>query len=128
MPTILDMAGIAHPEQYEGRKVRPMQGGSVLDLFAGSAELTLRGSESRRLRALRLEGFLRWRLEDPVDATPVRYGANGNYSTSRKTLRRLDDLSREYPEKVEEMVALWEQYKKDNGVLDIALDLAGKIK
>jgi len=39
-----------------------------------------------------------------------------------------NDLSSEHPEKVEEMVLLWEQYKKDNGVLDIALNLADKIK
>ncbi|MCK5573357.1 MAG: hypothetical protein KAJ12_11385, partial [Bacteroidetes bacterium] len=35
------------------------------------------------------------------------------------------DLSKIYPEKREEMVALWEKYKKENGVLDISLDLSG---
>ena len=34
----------------------------------------------------------------------------------------IDDLSSEYPEKVEEMVALWEQYSEDNSVLDISYD------
>ncbi|MBW1860210.1 MAG: hypothetical protein JRI70_09115 [Deltaproteobacteria bacterium] len=40
----------------------------------------------------------------------------------------MNDLSSEYPEKIKEMVALWEQYKKDNGVLDISLDLSEKVK
>ena len=35
------------------------------------------------------------------------------------------DLSKEHPGKVEEMVALWEQYREDNGVLDISYDLSG---
>ena len=30
----------------------------------------------------------------------------------------------EYPEKVEDMVKKWEQYKEDNTVLDISLDLS----
>jgi arylsulfatase len=35
----------------------------------------------------------------------------------------MNDLSGDNPEKLAEMVALWEQYKEDNGVLDAALDL-----
>jgi len=31
----------------------------------------------------------------------------------------LHDLSAEQPGKLEEMVALWNEYKKDNGVLDV---------
>lgn len=40
----------------------------------------------------------------------------------------INDLSSEYPQKVEKMVALWEQYKEDNSVLDISLDLADRVK
>ena len=36
----------------------------------------------------------------------------------------MHDLSSEYPEKVDEMVKRWEQYKEDNIVLDAALDLS----
>jgi hypothetical protein len=32
-------------------------------------------------------------------------------------------LSGDYPDKLAEMIALWERYKEDNGVLDVALDL-----
>lgn len=39
----------------------------------------------------------------------------------------LNDLSKQYPDKRKAMVAQWEQYKKDNGVLDISLDLSGKV-
>jgi hypothetical protein len=34
----------------------------------------------------------------------------------------------QHPEKLKEMVARWEQYKRDNGVLDISLDLSDKVE
>jgi arylsulfatase A-like enzyme len=37
MPTLLDLAEVDHPKQFNGRKVRPMQGKSVLDLFQGKS-------------------------------------------------------------------------------------------
>ena len=40
----------------------------------------------------------------------------------------LVDLAEKHPERLEEMVALWEQYKRDNGVLDISLDLSEMVK
>jgi arylsulfatase len=40
----------------------------------------------------------------------------------------LADLSAQHPEKLKEMIVLWEQYKTDNGVLDISLDLSDKVK
>jgi len=38
----------------------------------------------------------------------------------------LNDLSKQYPDKRKDMVALWEQYKLDNEVLDISFDLSGE--
>ncbi len=39
----------------------------------------------------------------------------------------MNDLIGEYPDKLAEIIALWERYKQDNCVLDIALDLAEKV-
>ncbi len=35
-----------------------------------------------------------------------------------------NDLSSKYPTKVEDMIKKWEQYKEDNAVLDISLDMS----
>jgi len=35
MPTVLDAAGLEHPQEIDGRRVAPLHGTSVLDLFAG---------------------------------------------------------------------------------------------
>ena len=40
----------------------------------------------------------------------------------------LIDLGAQYPEKLKDMIVLWEQYAKDNGVLDISLDLSDNIE
>jgi arylsulfatase len=37
----------------------------------------------------------------------------------------LVDLNEQHPEQLKDMIAQWEQYKKDNGVLDISIDLPG---
>jgi arylsulfatase len=44
MPTLLDVAGAAKPDAIDGRKVLPMQGQSVLDLFAGKSETAYAGA------------------------------------------------------------------------------------
>jgi arylsulfatase len=36
----------------------------------------------------------------------------------------MNDLSGKHPDRLKKMIALWEQYKEDNGVLDISLDLS----
>jgi hypothetical protein len=38
----------------------------------------------------------------------------------------LNDLSMQQPAKRKDMIALWVQYKLENGVLDISMDLSGK--
>jgi arylsulfatase A-like enzyme len=35
-----------------------------------------------------------------------------------------NDLSREHPDRTDSMIALWEQYKAENGVLDISYDVS----
>ena len=37
----------------------------------------------------------------------------------------LNDLSKQHPGKLKEMVELWEQYKRENKVLDISMDMSG---
>ena len=40
----------------------------------------------------------------------------------------INDLSEKHPGKLKELAARWEQYKTDNGVLDISIDLSDKVK
>ncbi len=40
----------------------------------------------------------------------------------------LKDLSKSLPDKLKELIALWDKYKEENGVLDISVDLSENVK
>jgi arylsulfatase len=123
-PTILGLAGAGHAETFEGRVVKPMQGHSVLDLFEGrvttaSPEISRVGYELFGLKAYFVgEWKILWMPK------PFGSGKWELFDVS-KDPGEMNDLSQTYPEKTKEMIALWEKYKEENGVLDISLDLSG---
>ncbi len=122
MPTILEIAGIEHPREINGHRVVPMHGVSVLDLFAGnvevpSAEVSQVGYELFGLRAF-FDGD--WKI---LWMPPPFGPGEWELFDLRRDPAEMNDLSGDYPDKLAEMIALWERYKEDNGVLDVALDL-----
>ena len=124
MPSILDFAHVAHTEDFEGRKVRPLQGQSVLDLFAGGVESPYEGASRVGYEFFGQKAYISgdWKV---LNMSPPFGTGNWELFSLRNDPGELNDRSHELPEKVVEMIALWEQYAEDNGVLDIALDLSG---
>jgi arylsulfatase len=124
MPTILEMAGIEHSETINGRKVRPMQGRSVLDLLEGKVNSPYKKANQVGYELFGLKAYFvgDWKIL----WMPHPFG-KGEWElfNLKDDPAEMNDLSKEYPEKLKEMVSLWEQYKKDNKVLDISLDLSG---
>jgi arylsulfatase len=125
MTTLLNLAGVAHTEMFNGRKVRPMQGRSVLELLERKettphAEADKVGYELFGLKAF-FDGD--WKIL----WMPKPFG-KGDWElfNLKHDPGELDDLSKLYPDRCKDMIALWEQYKIDNGVLDISMDLSGK--
>ena len=127
MPTILEVADVSYTEEFQGRTVRPMQGNSVLDFLSGEAETPYPDAGRVGYELFGLKAFFdgNWKiLQMP------RPFASGDWElyNLKQDPGETNDLSSEYPQKREEMIALWEQYKKDNTVLDIALDLSGAVE
>jgi len=127
MPTILDLAGLEHPQEIGDRQVILPQGTSVLDLFTGEvetspAEVSQVGYELFGLKAYYVGDWkILW--------MPPPFGpGEWELFNLREDPAEMNDLNGEYPEKFAEMIALWESYKEDNGVLDVALDLAEKVQ
>jgi len=124
MPTILDLADVEPGKQFEGRKVMSMQGRSVLDLFEGKvatpyAEASQVGYELFGMKAYFVGDWkILW--------MPKPFG-QGEWELFdlKQDPGELNDLGKQHPEKLIEMIALWEQYKTENKVLDISLDLFG---
>ena len=116
MPTLLDYAGIKHPETYKGRKVERMRGKSLKGLLSGSVasvygEDDLVGGEMQNGKWMR-QGNLK------AVSVPPPYGTGEWYlynvvADPGETM----DLAAEQPEKLKELQAAWESYAKDVGVV-----------
>ena len=118
MPTLLDVAGAAKPDAIDGREVLPMQGQSVLDLFAGKSEKSYAGASRVGYELFSFKAFIDGNWKIVWMPKPLGTGEWELFDLSNDPAE-LHDLSNEQPETLREMVALWNQYKKDNGVLDI---------
>ncbi len=115
-PTFLAVAGAEYPSRYEGRDVVPMRGRSMVPLFAGHRD-AIRGDdepigwEFLGWRALRMGrwkatwisapfGVSDWELFDlAIDPGEAR------------------DIADQHPEVMQRLVALWEAYAEDVGVV-----------
>ena len=123
MPTILEAAGVAQPGDIAGREVRPLQGGSVLDLFAGKTQTAYAGADYVGYELFGLKAYFAgdWKIL----WMPKPFGT-GEWAlfNLKEDPAEMNDLSEKHLDRLEDMIARWEQYKKDNGVLDISLDLS----
>lgn len=117
MPTLLELAGVKHPgATYKGRETVPMKGVSMMPMLRGKAERThdpdyVMGWELFGKRAVRSGD---WK----IIYEPATYWA-GRWELYNLAADPAEqhDLAQVAPAKLKEMVALWEQYARDNGVI-----------
>ena len=114
-PTFLELAGVDHPSSWQGRPVAPLRGRSLVPLLAG--EFRARkgphewlGFELGGEKALRRGD---WKLVK----MPVPFGS-GDWRLYRidRDPAELYDRAEKKADRKEELVALWEQYARENGV------------
>ena len=120
MPTILDAADVAQPkQQFAGRRVQPIQGTSVLPLLEGretetGSNVSEVGYELFGNKAFFADGWKILWMPTP----------NGTGEWELFDLKQdpgeLSDLGKRHPQKLKELVVRWDQYRKDNGVLDLS--------
>jgi arylsulfatase len=127
MPTILDIADVSHSKEFEGRSVLPLQGQSLLTFLTGETDIPYSGADRVGYELFGLKAFIDgdWKI-----LRMPRPFASGEWElyNLKQDPGEIEDLSSEYSEKVEEMVALWEQYKEDNMILDISYDLSDAVE
>lgn len=120
MPTILDLAGIAHPADqgslYNGREVLPMQGKSMWPLLSGEAP-SVHGSEP--VMGWELFGRRAIRKGDwKLTWTTAPYGPSSwELFNLREDPGEIYDVSDQYPELKDELLTLWDEYVAANGVV-----------
>ena len=109
MPTFLDAAGIAHPTEYNGQTVTPLEGESFLPLLQGS-NWSRQGHiywEHEGNRAVRLG---QWKLVS-------KHGGQWELYDMQEDRTELNDLSAKNRPKVEEFAGLYHSWADRVGVL-----------
>jgi arylsulfatase len=123
MPTLLDAAGIPPALEIDEREVLPMHGKSVLDLFAGQSQTAYAGADEVGYELFGLKAYFTgdWKIL----WMPQPFGT-GEWElfNLKEDPAEMNDLSASYPDRLTAMIAGWEQYRSDNGVLDISFDLS----
>lgn len=126
MPTLLELSGLSHPgNQYKGREIESLQGASMLPMLRGEAEPN---HPADKIIAWELFGktALRqgnWKIvqEPPGDFWSPRNPLGENYKWLLFNLAEdpteLVDLSAERPDKLKDMLVLWDVYAAENNVI-----------
>jgi arylsulfatase len=116
MPTLLEIAGASYPKTWEGRELPALMGKSWGPVLAGQAESPRTDQDSLGWelfgnRAVRQgEWKLRW------EYTPLGKGDWELFNLAADPAER-KDLAAERPDKVQELVSLWESYVRTNHVI-----------
>jgi arylsulfatase len=129
VPTILEYAGLGHPETYSGRPVMPLRGKSwksfldQLDRISRSSpihdESYVAGFEVAGSGALRRGD---WKITYvPKPKGPQRWELFNIKNDPGET----NDLAESRPELMTEMLKLWEEYKVEVGVVGLAGEFPG---
>ncbi len=116
MPTLLEIAGAGYPKTYEGRELPALMGKSWGPVLAGQAdsprtEQDYLGWEIFGNRAVRQGNWkLRWEYK------PLGKGDWELFNLAADPAER-KDLAAERPDKVKELVVLWDSYVRANKVV-----------
>lgn len=117
LPTALELAGVEHPgTRYRDRDIAPLQGRSMVPYLMGKADRihpagTAIGFELFGQRALRQDD---WKIA--WISKPNGTGRWELYDLARDPGER-KDLSQAQPERFRALLAQWDRYVADNGVI-----------
>jgi arylsulfatase A-like enzyme len=126
VPTLLDLAGTDHPgSQYKGRTVFEPQGASMLPMLLGQTDSVHAANDVMGWELFGKTGIRQgdWKIIQEPDAEfwTTRNPLAEDYPWQLYNLAddptELRDLATIYPDKLQEMISLWEKYARENGVI-----------
>ncbi|MDV7145627.1 sulfatase-like hydrolase/transferase [Tropicimonas sp. TH_r6] len=121
MPTMLDMAGIAHPETFNGTPVERMLGKSLAGLLAGEEE-EIYGPEEFVGGELLNGKWMRQGAMKAVSVVPPYGDGAWRLFDIEADPGETTDLSVEQPEILRDLVQAWDDYAEKVGVILMQTD------
>jgi len=116
MPTILELAGVDYPDKFQGRKIEPMRGRSLVGMLDGTKKAIYSAAEFVGGEM----GGGKWMRQGDFKAVmiPEPYGT-GEWQLFNvvKDPGEAKDLSTAMPDKLETLKATWDRYAKEVGVV-----------
>jgi arylsulfatase len=119
MPTILDIAGVEHPKEFEGRTVGPMRGRSLTGVLSGASS---RVYDADDLMGGELGGG-KWMRQGDFKAlfVPKPYGdGEWHLYNVAEDPGETRDLSAKMPDLLKDLMAAWDRYADEVGVVPAA--------
>jgi arylsulfatase A-like enzyme len=115
-PTFYELAGVEYPNQWKGKAVKPLLGESLIPLLSGKSKSAhdssyVFGLEHRGYAMIRKGDWKILNIERPFQVE------NFQLINLKTDLAEQNDLKGSYPEKYQEMLAEWESFSKEVGVV-----------
>ena len=117
MPTLLEIAGDDLSQTPDGRRVAPADRKVMGPAAGGPGRLAAYRRGLPGVGAVRQPRRAAGRLEDALGVQAVWARATGSCSTLQPIPAERKDLAAENPDKVKALLALWDDYVKDNNVI-----------
>ncbi len=114
-PTILSMAGVEYPKTYQGKPLAAMQGISLAGLFTGEQQAACNHERALGWEFVGVKGVRKgsWKLAQQGGEPEFHFfNLNDDPYESK-------DLAETLPEQFLEMKKVYEQYRDENGVVEI---------
>ncbi|MFT4094100.1 MAG: arylsulfatase [Niabella sp.] len=110
MATFIELAGATYPKEYKGNTIRPLEGTSFVPVFSGSKDAghALLFNEHEGSKYVR-EGA--WKLVMPKGAK------SWSLYNIMEDQTELNDLSAQYPDKVQSLAGQWNNWAQQHHVL-----------
>jgi arylsulfatase len=116
LPTLLEITGVEHLMTYKGHEMLPLRGHSMLSFLRGD-EGTVHGDNYEV--GWEFGGMKAYRQSDwKVVWLPKPFGT-GEWElyNLKDDPGEINDLALKYPDKITELIGLWENYAKETGVV-----------
>lgn len=128
MATCVDLADADYPDQFKGRDITPLEGKTLSPIFEGEQRkghdtLFWEHEGNRAVRQgkwkLVAPSFVSWKFESRFSFNGPRnpYTSEWQLYDMEADRTELNDLATEYPEKVKELAATYENWAEQNGIM-----------